>query len=76
MKEISYELRQRSQVHIPSVYSVFSGTKSLKFLGPKNGHWCQLKESLEKFRKEIKQWKSNCCPCRPCKRYIPRIGFL
>ena len=35
MKEISYELRQRSQVHIPSVYSVFSGTKSLKFLGPK-----------------------------------------
>ena len=29
------ELRQRSQFQIPVVYSVFSGTESLKFLGAK-----------------------------------------
>ena len=32
---ITYELRKRAQFHIPSVHSVFSGTESLKFLGPK-----------------------------------------
>ena len=32
---ITYELRKRSQFHIPSVHSVFSGTENLKFLGPK-----------------------------------------
>ena len=34
-KEITHELRQRSQFHIPSIHSVFSGTESLKFLGLK-----------------------------------------
>ena len=33
--ETSYELRQRSSFHIPSVNTVFSGTESIKFLGPK-----------------------------------------
>ena len=33
--EINHELRQRYQFYIPSVHSVFSDTKSLKFLGPK-----------------------------------------
>ena len=32
---ISYELRQGPQFQIPWVHSVFSGTESLKFLGPK-----------------------------------------
>ena len=30
-----YELRQRPQFQIPCVHSVFSGTESLKFIGPK-----------------------------------------
>ena len=34
-KQIPYKLRQRSQFQIPWVHSVFSGTESLKFLGPK-----------------------------------------
>ena len=34
-EQIPYELRQRSQFQIPWVYSVFSGTEALKFLGPK-----------------------------------------
>ena len=34
-EQISYELRQRPQFQIRWVYSVFSGTESLKFLGPK-----------------------------------------
>ena len=79
-EEITYELRQRSQFYIPSVHSVFSGTESLKFLGPKM--WAlvpnEMKqlESLGKFRKEIKQRKPTSCLCKLCKRYICRIQFL
>ena len=34
-EQISYELRQRPQFQISWIHSVFSGTESLKFLGPK-----------------------------------------
>ena len=78
--KLSYELRQRSHIQIPQVLSVLSGTESLKFLGPKvwalvPDNMKQL-ESLGKFRNAIKQWKPTSCPCRLCKRYIHRIGFL
>ena len=58
-KQIPYELRQRSQFHLPLVHSPFSGTESLKFLWLKI--WTlvpnEIKESegLEKFENEIKQ---------------------
>ena len=32
---IRYNLRQRSQFHIPPLQTVFSGTESIKYLGPK-----------------------------------------
>ena len=58
-EQIPYELRQRSQFQIPWVHSVFGGTESLKFLGPKiwalvTNKMKQL-ESLGKFRNAIKQ---------------------
>ena len=79
-EQISYELRQRPQFHIPWINSVFSGTESLEFLGPKvwalvANEMKQLK-SLGKFRNAIRKWGSTSCPCRLCKRYIHRIGFL
>ena len=67
-EQIPYELRQRSQFQIPWVHSVFGGTESLKFLGPKT--WAlvtnEMKqlESLGKFRNAIKHWKPTSCPCR------------
>ena len=79
-KQIPYELRQSAQFQIPWIHSVFSGTESLKVLGPKI--WAlvldEMKqlETLGKFRHAIKQWKLISCPCRLCKRYIHRFGFL
>ena len=57
--EVLYNLRQRSQFHIPSVHKVFNGSESIKFLGPKiwkvvRDEMKQL-ESLGEFRKTIKQ---------------------
>ena len=54
-----YGIRQRPQFQIPWVNSVFSGTESLKYLGPKiwalvPNEMKQL-ESLGKFRTVIKQ---------------------
>ena len=73
-------LRQRSQFHIPLVRTVFTDTENIKFLGPKI---CELipndmkaLESLWEFKRAIKLWKSTSCPCRLCKRYFYRIGFL
>ena len=74
--EIFYNLRQRSQLHIPSA----RGTESIKFRGPKI--WKLISdemkevESLWEFKRAIKQWKPLSCPCRLCKQYFYRIGFL
>ena len=65
-EQIPYELRQRSQFQIPWVHPVFSGTESLKVLGPKVWalvpHEMKQLESLRKFRNAIKQWKPTSCP--------------
>ena len=78
--EIPYNLRQRSQFHIPPVRTVFNGTESIKFLGPKIWELIpdEMKEleSLWQSKRAIKQWKSTPCPCRLCKQYFYRIGFL
>ena len=38
----------------------------------------ELKESmsLNKFRSKIKTWKPENCPCKLCKIYLQRIGYL
>ena len=66
-KTSSFNLRRNdSQVH-----SVYHGTESLSFLGPKI--WdlvpVELKqsESLESFKLKIKNWVPFECTCRLCK---------
>ena len=64
-EQTSYKLRQRLQFQIAWVHSLFSGTESLKFLGPKI--WALVpnemkqSESLEKSRNAIKQWNPTSC---------------
>ena len=76
----NYQLRHTSHFSIPPVGSVYNGTESLSFLGPKI--WdvvpTELKkvESLNAFKYGIKNWWSQNCPCRLCKLYLPNIGFV
>ena len=62
------DIRQRSQFHIPPVRTVFSGTESIKFLGPKIWELIpdEMKEleSLWEFKRAIKLRKPTSCPCR------------
>ena len=76
----NYQLRHTSHFSIPSVRSVYNGTESLSFLGPKI--WdivpTESKEvkTLSAFKSGIKNWWSQSWPCRLCKRYLANIGFI
>ena len=78
--ENSYNLRLVTEFSRPMVNSMYHGTESISYLGPKI--WDippeKLKniDNLEHFKKEIKTWASDNCPCRLCKVYIESVGFL
>ena len=79
-KSDRYEFRQNSCFILPSVNSVHNGTETVRYLGPKiwelvPSHIKEI-DSLMRFKKEIKNWKPENCPCRLCKNYIPGIGFM
>ena len=76
----SYHLRQVSDFPRPMVKSVYHRTESISYLEPKI--WDILPEKLknigdlEHFKKEIKTWTPDNCPCRLFKVYIESVGFL
>ena len=78
--ENPYNLREVSEFFRPMVKSVYHGTESISYLGPKI--WDILPEklknidNLEHFKRETKIWKIDNCPCRLCKVYIESVGFL
>ena len=79
-KNNHYNLRNPSYFITPQVNSVYHGTESLSYLGPKI--WeivsedLKQKKSLNSFKEAIKLWKPNDCPCRLCKIYIDGVGFI
>ena len=79
-REVRYNLRNPSQFCRSAVHSVFHGKESISYLGPKI--WdlvpTELKEltTVAAFKREIKKWKPENCPCRLCKQYIQNIGFI
>ena len=75
-----YNLRYNSLFFRPLVKSVYKGTKSLSFLGPKT--WDILPDTykdmpdLNSFKLALKRWRPVNCPCRICKVYIANVGFV
>ena len=65
---------------MPNVRSVFHGSESISYLGPKI--WdivpLELKELtiLVAFKEDIKEWKPENCQCRLCKKYVSNLGFI
>ena len=79
-RNLNYQLRHILHFSILSVRSVYNGTESLSFLGPKvwNIVPTELKEVtfLSAFKSGIKSsWPQN-FPCRLHKPYLPNIGFI
>ena len=76
----SYDLRNKSTFESRKVNSVYHGTESLSFLGPKIWDLVppEMKEieCLEVFKNKIKSFTFSNCPCRLCRTYIAQIGFI
>ena len=78
--ENHYNLRNYHGFRLPFARTVYHGTESISYLGPKI--WdivpTELKnaQSLNSFKKPIKKWIPNNCHCRLCKRYVDGVGFL
>ena len=68
------------QFIIPPIRTVYHGSESISFLGPKI--WNILPDklknvnSIEAFKMQIKKWKPENCSCRLCKVYVQNIGFV
>ena len=77
---VNYNLRSGSQFHQPSANTVWNGQETISYLGPKIWNMVpeemKQKSSLFAFKREIKQWVPDNCPCRICKNYLPNIGFI
>ena len=75
-----YNLRNDRHFETRKVCSVYHGTESLSFLGPKIWDLVPLEmkqaENLESFKAKIKKIIFSECPCRLCKTFIPQLGFI
>ena len=69
-----YNLRRNNTFERRQVHSVYYGTESLSFLGPKIWDLVPLElkqlESFEVFKLKIKKWITFEYPCRLCRTYI------
>ena len=62
-----------------NVKTVYWGTETLSHIGPKI--WTIIPTSLKKlpykeFRKAIRSWNPDKCPCRICKYYLHGVRFI
>ena len=75
-----HNLRNAPSFKTTNIFSVYNGTETISFRGPKT--WSLVPQeianskSLPIFKDKIKKWKPAGCTCRICKTYIPNIGFL
>ena len=65
----------------PKVNTVYYGDNSFRNFGPRV--WDEMLpkkykscRSLEEFKTSIKSWKPKDCPCRLCKQFISKLGFI
>ena len=80
LREMPYNLRNSNPFRPTKVNSVFNGTETISFRGPKI--WSLVPEnikaakSLTEFKTKISAWVPIGCTCRLCKTFISNLGFL
>ena len=79
-KNLAYNFRNAETLNRTNVSSVKYGTETITSLGAKI--WKILPDgykeltSLSTFKSKIKNWETDKCPCKLCKTYIQRVGFI
>ena len=75
-----YNLRNNSEFRSSNIHSVYNGTETISYRGPKT--WSlipnDIKNSgtLPQFKCKKKNWKPEGCMCRLCHIFIPNLGFI
>ena len=76
----AYNLRKPSEFLRPKVHSAFHGEESISYLGPQVWDMIPVEmknlKTISAFKKVVKNWKLENCPCRLCKPYIHNVGFI
>ena len=77
----SHNLRSScNQFKRENIKTAHYALQSVRYLGPKIWELVpnniKYSNSLSKFKKLIKSWKPEACPCRLCKTYIAQVGFI
>ena len=57
-------------------YSVYNGTESASYFGPKIPAKIKNKDSLDGFKRKIQKWDPVECQCRICRTFVPNLGFI
>ena len=83
----AYNLRKPSEFVRPKIHSVFHSKESISYLGPHIQDVIPVEmknlKTISAFKREVKNWKLENCPCRLCKPCIkmqvpykhPQLGF-
>ena len=75
----AYNLRKPSEFVRPKVHSVFHGKESISYLDPQIWDMIPVEmknlTTISAFKREVKNWKLENCPCRLCKPYIQNVDF-
>ena len=76
----SYNLRSKSKFLTPSVNTESKGKNSIRYLGPII--WSSVPteirnaETIILFKKQIRKWKPENCPCKLCQHFVNGVGFV
>ena len=79
-QHIPYDLRNDCTWASSNIRTVYNGTETISFRGPKTwsilpNHIKQSK-SLSEFKTNVRKWRPDGCTCRLCKTFISGLGFL
>ena len=73
-------LRKPSEFVRPKVHTIFHGKEIISYLGPQIWDMIPVKMKnitiISAFKREVKYWKLDNCPCRLCKLYIQNVDFI
>ena len=70
--ELRFKSRNICTVRYGIVTAAFCGSRVWSYMRSK----LNKSISLNVFRSKIKTWKTENCPCKLCKIYLQRIGYL
>ena len=79
-RENNYNLKNFQELEFSLKRTVKFGTEIISYRGPQIWNLIPERlralETVNNLKKEIKKSKCDACPCRMCKNYIQRVGFI